>query len=83
MEKLKIDSHIDLMSSFRQFQSETKFTDLRITAKDHNHTFNCHKLVIGAASGLLASLLKSIDFTQENVPFVRSSKVTNGIGNHE
>ena len=65
MEKLKIDSHIDLMSSFRQFQSETKFTDLRITAKDHNHTFNCHKLVIGAASGLLASLLKSLDFNQE------------------
>ena len=66
MEKLKIDSHLDLMASFRQFQSETKFTDLRITAKDRNHTFNCHKLVIGAASGLLASLLKSLDFNQES-----------------
>ena len=62
---MKLQNHIDLMANFRQFQSETKFTDLRITAQDHSHTFNCHRLVIGAASGLLASLLKSINLDED------------------
>ena len=58
-------SSIDLMATFRQFQSEAKFTDLKISGQDSSQTFNCHKLVISAASKFFTGLLKDIDENEE------------------
>ena len=69
MEKLKQHNH-DLMAIFRHYQSEGKYTDVRITAQDHNQTFNCHKLVIAAASDLTSTLLKSLDMDEDLVHII-------------
>lgn len=61
---------LDLMASFRQFQTEAKYTDLKITGQDSSQTFNCHRLVLSAASMILRQVLSQQDkdeFDQDNI----------------
>ena len=55
--KVVVTANTDLMSDFRSFQSEKKFTDMKITGQDSTQNFNCHRLVMSAASPYLRDLL--------------------------
>ena len=51
------ESFTNLMYTFRHYQTEARFVDLKIVGQDANQKFNCHKLVLSSASEFLRKIL--------------------------